>query len=65
MRTAKILVILGCVLFLASVLEAELVETEVTYQGRLMETNKPADGFGLTRPSVSIIVSFENLGWLV
>ncbi len=65
MRTAKILVIVGRVLFLASVLEAELVETEVTHQGRLMETNKPADGFGLTRPSVSIIVSFENLGWRV
>lgn len=34
MRTVKVLVILGFVLFLVSVLEAEPVGTEFTYQGR-------------------------------
>lgn len=64
MKKAGISVILGFVLFLTGVLEAELVETEVTCQGRLMETNKPSDGFGLTRSSVSIIVYLERVdGW--
>ncbi|MHC4546427.1 MAG: coiled-coil domain-containing protein [Planctomycetota bacterium] len=45
MRTVKISLILGFVLFLAIVLEAEPVGTKFTYQGRLIDANNAADGF--------------------
>ena len=45
MRTVKISFILGFVLFLAVVLEAEPVGTKFTYQGRLIDANNAADGF--------------------
>ena len=45
MRTVRISLILGFVLFWAVVLEAEPVGTKFTYQGRLIDANSVADGF--------------------
>ena len=61
LRRVALVLALGLMLGEVEVGKAAPMGTAFTYQGRLMETNKPADGFGLTRPSVSIIVSFENM----
>jgi len=47
---------LGLMVWPVGSTEAEPMSTAFTYQGRFVETNEPADGFGLTGPSVSIIV---------
>lgn len=59
---AILVLALGLTACPAQVSEAAPMGTAFTYQGRLMETNKPANGFGLARPSVSIIVYLNSRG---
>lgn len=61
MRTVKISFIMGIVLFLAVLLEAEPVGTEFTYQGRLIDVNS-AVGLGTTIPDRNLDIYHSNSG---
>lgn len=65
LRRVALVLALGLMVCLVEIGEAGPMGPAFTYQGWLMNDNTPADGFGLTRQSGSIIVPFENLGWLV